>query len=141
MPARRARVRAWRSCCWSRSPLSAPRDRRPRGRSRSACHSTSAISGDPRSGFPGGPVHAITQTTDGYLWIAAEKGLVRFDGLTFRSVVAPPGRRRAPGRRCSASPPDADGGLWARLRGPALVRYRNGAFEQVSVTGRTKERW
>ena len=35
------------------------------------------------SGFPGGPVYAITQTADGYLWIGAEKGLVRFDGLTF----------------------------------------------------------
>ena len=37
-------------------------------------------------GFPGGPVHAITQTTDGYLWIGAEKGLVRFDGLTFQLI-------------------------------------------------------
>ena len=32
-------------------------------------------------GFPGGPVHAITQTEDGYLWIAGDKGLVRFDGF------------------------------------------------------------
>src|SRR4051812_3838984 len=36
------------------------------------------------SGFPGGPTYAITQTNDGYLWIGAEKGLVRFDGLDFR---------------------------------------------------------
>src|SRR3954453_8832207 len=35
-------------------------------------------------GFPGGPVHAITQTADGYLWIGAENGLVRFDGVNFR---------------------------------------------------------
>ena len=35
-------------------------------------------------GFPGGSVHAITQSIDGYLWIAADKGLVRFDGLVFR---------------------------------------------------------
>ena len=35
-------------------------------------------------GFPGGPVHAIAQTPDGYLWIGTEKGLVRFDGLSFR---------------------------------------------------------
>src|SRR3712207_2145766 len=43
--------------------------------------------------FPGGPVHAITQTADSYLWIGAEKGLVRFDGLTFRLLEpkgAPP---------------------------------------------------
>ena len=35
-------------------------------------------------GFTGGPVTAITQTTDGYLWIGTEKGLIRFDGLNFR---------------------------------------------------------
>src|SRR5215470_8073244 len=29
-------------------------------------------------GFPGGPVYAIAQTPDGYLWIGTEKGLVRF---------------------------------------------------------------
>src|SRR5918997_4228723 len=30
-----------------------------------------------QQGFPGGPVYAITQTADGYLWIGTEKGLVR----------------------------------------------------------------
>src|SRR2546426_2870438 len=35
-------------------------------------------------GFPGGPVYAISQTPDGYLWLGTEKGLVRFDGLNFR---------------------------------------------------------
>ena len=37
-------------------------------------------------GFPRGPVYAIAQTTDGYLWIGTEAGLVRFDGLNFRIV-------------------------------------------------------
>src|SRR6516165_9031028 len=35
-------------------------------------------------GFPGGNVAAIVQTTDGYLWIGAERGLIRFDGLNFQ---------------------------------------------------------
>src|SRR6266853_6337667 len=34
-------------------------------------------------GFPDGPVYAIAQTPDGYLWIGTDKGLVRFDGLNF----------------------------------------------------------
>jgi ligand-binding sensor domain-containing protein len=38
------------------------------------------------TGFPGGSVYAITQSADGYLWIAAEKGLVRFDGLRFELI-------------------------------------------------------
>ena len=29
-------------------------------------------------------IQSITQDADGYLWIAAEKGLIRFDGLAFQ---------------------------------------------------------
>ena len=35
------------------------------------------------SGLPQNTVHAITETQDGYLWLATEGGLVRFDGLKF----------------------------------------------------------
>jgi ligand-binding sensor domain-containing protein len=35
-------------------------------------------------GFPRGPVYAIAQSNDGYLWIGTKGGLVRFDGLNFR---------------------------------------------------------
>lgn len=34
----------------------------------------------------GGPVRAITQTPDGYLWIGASKSVVRFDGFSFHPV-------------------------------------------------------
>src|SRR5215510_7311514 len=35
--------------------------------------------------------HAVAQTTDGYLWIGTEAGLIRFDGGSFSRWVAPPG--------------------------------------------------
>jgi hypothetical protein len=35
------------------------------------------------SGLPQNTVHAILETQDGYLWLATEGGLVRFDGLKF----------------------------------------------------------
>ncbi len=35
------------------------------------------------SGLPQNTVHAIAQTRDGYLWLATEGGLVRFDGVQF----------------------------------------------------------
>ena len=35
-------------------------------------------------GLPQNSVHAILQTHDGFLWIATEGGLARFDGLNFR---------------------------------------------------------
>ena len=66
-------------------------------------------------GFPGGPVHAVTQTTDGYLWIGAEKGLVRFDGLTFRLIEPKGTPNAAPAVLGVVAAPD--GSVWARLRG------------------------
>jgi len=40
------------------------------------------------SGLPQNTVHAIVQTHDGYLWLATEGGLVRFDGLKFTVIDA-----------------------------------------------------
>ena len=80
-------------------------------------------------GFPRGPVYAITQTADGYLWIGTEAGLVRFDGLNFRLIT-----------HASASFPvtgvlgltvDNEDNLWVRLHGPTLLRYRAGVFEDA----------
>jgi signal transduction histidine kinase/ligand-binding sensor domain-containing protein len=81
-------------------------------------------------GFPGGPVYAIAQTADGYLWIAAEKGLVRFDGLTFR-LFQPAGLNPGTGPTVLGVAAAPDGSLWARLRGPALLRYRDRSFENI----------
>ena len=36
-------------------------------------------------GLPQSSVHSIVQTPDGYLWLATEGGLVRFDGVTFQT--------------------------------------------------------
>jgi len=36
-------------------------------------------------GLPQSSVHSIVQTADGYLWLATEGGLVRFDGFTFQT--------------------------------------------------------
>ena len=36
------------------------------------------------SGLPQNTVHSVLQTRDGFLWIATEAGLARFDGLNFR---------------------------------------------------------
>jgi len=83
-------------------------------------------------GFPGGPVYAVTQTADGYLWIGAEKGLVRFDGQTFRLLEPKGTPNTAPA--VLGVVPGPDGSVWARLRGIALLRYRHAAFENIIAT-------
>jgi ligand-binding sensor domain-containing protein/signal transduction histidine kinase len=84
-------------------------------------------------GFPGGPVYALTQTADGYLWIGTEKGLVRFDGLSFR-LFDPSASTAAAGPTVLGVATAPDGSLWARLRGPALIRLHNGSFESLFST-------
>ena len=84
-------------------------------------------------GFPGGQVYAITQTSDGYLWIGAEKGLVRFDGINFRlfhnanTPLLPVGPVRG-------LVTDSEGALWIHWGGARLLRYSGGKFEDVSST-------
>ena len=83
-------------------------------------------------GFPGGAVYAVTQSSDGYLWIGTEKGLVRFDGLTFQLLTAKPDPNSAPAVLGLVAA--ADGSMWARLRGIALLRYHHQTFENILTT-------
>src|SRR5439155_300766 len=84
------------------------------------------------NGFPRGPVYAIEQTKDGYLWMGTEKGLVRFDGLRFHlmqsALPAQPSLSHVLGLLA-----DKDGRLWLRLRRPGLtlLRYDDGIFRDV----------
>jgi ligand-binding sensor domain-containing protein/signal transduction histidine kinase len=99
-------------------------------------------------GFPRGPVYSIAQTADGYLWIGTEKGLVRFDGLSFRLIQS-----TLPGlpllSHVLGLVTDNDGSLWARLRRPTLVHYHNSVFQdsmealgniRFTVAGMTRAR-
>src|ERR1700743_3462646 len=81
-------------------------------------------------GFPRGPVYAITQTADGYLWIGTEAGLVRFDGWNFRLIKDDSGAFTT--TSVVGLVPDTNGCLWVRLQDLAVVRYCKGVFERPS---------
>lgn len=83
-------------------------------------------------GYPGGPVYAITQTSDGYLWIGTEKGLVRFDGLTFR-LFQHSNTPALPTGPVLGLATDGEGKLWLRLR-TSILRYSEGKFEDISAS-------
>jgi signal transduction histidine kinase/ligand-binding sensor domain-containing protein len=82
-------------------------------------------------GFPSGPVYAITQTADGYLWIGTAKGLIRFDGLNFHLFQQSNGAT-VPGGPVLGLIADSEGNLWVRQQGAGLLRYRDGRFEDLS---------
>ncbi len=80
------------------------------------------------TGFPGGSVSAVAQTKDGYLWIGTDRGLIRFDGLNFRTFpqAIPESFPIGPVRNLVT---DAEGNLWILLQSTKVLRLHNGKFE------------
>ena len=64
-----------------------------------------------QDGYFGGLLSAITQTTDGYLWIGTESGLLRFDGVRF-VPWSPPMGQQLPSSRIRSLLGARDGSLW-----------------------------
>jgi ligand-binding sensor domain-containing protein/signal transduction histidine kinase len=82
--------------------------------------------------LPQRSVIAITQTPDGYLWAGTQEGLVRFDGVTFRTFD----RQNSQGLKINyvaALLPDRAGALWIGTGGGGLTRYSEGSFRTFTV--------
>ena len=82
-------------------------------------------------GSAGGIVRAIAQTTDGYLWIGTDSGLVRFDGFNFRAAPFSSTGLFSDARVLGLTK-DSDGKLLVRLQASGLLRQSNGHFESVT---------
>jgi signal transduction histidine kinase/ligand-binding sensor domain-containing protein len=81
-------------------------------------------------GFSFGAVYAIAQTSDGYLWIGTDRGLVRFDGKGFR-ILENKDAPSLPSGRVLGLIADSENNLWIRLAAEGLFRYRNGAVTDM----------
>src|SRR5215831_11706534 len=79
-------------------------------------------------GFTAGSVTSFAQTPDGYLWIGTEKGLIRFDGLTFRLFQQANPTSLSIGA-VQALMTDAEGNLWILLQNTRILRYHDGKLE------------
>lgn len=83
------------------------------------------------SGLPQNTVHAVLQTSDGYLWIGTEAGLVRFDSTQFETFT----RNDTPqlgSNLIYSLMQDRFGALWIGTSG-GVARRRGGLFESFSV--------
>jgi ligand-binding sensor domain-containing protein/signal transduction histidine kinase len=80
--------------------------------------------------LPGESITAIAQTSDGYLWVGTDKGLIRFDGLNFRHFerAQPDPIPIGPVRTLVV---DASDNLWILLQNTQVFRYHNGIFEPI----------
>src|ERR1700728_2113360 len=82
-------------------------------------------------GLPQNSVHAILQTHDGFLWIATEGGLARFDGLNFRVFQQTNEPVFTSDDICCLAE-DSRNGLWIGTA-DGLIRESRGAFKHFGV--------
>jgi len=75
-------------------------------------------------GVPSG-AHELAQTKDGYLWLAAESGLFRFDGVRCQRYQPERGDP-IPSQDIAALLATPDGGLWIGFRPYGATFLRNG---------------
>ncbi|MEO7275844.1 MAG: two-component regulator propeller domain-containing protein, partial [Vicinamibacterales bacterium] len=81
-----------------------------------------------KDGLPQATVNAVAQTADGYIWLATEEGLVRFDGIRF--TVFDPSNSGLAESHITSLRAARDGALWIRT-GEALYRHAAGTIKPV----------
>src|SRR5438874_4975328 len=83
-----------------------------------------------KDGIPG-PVRAIAQTPDGYLWLGTEAGLYRFDGIRFVLWESRFGERLA-GSSIWSLLSAHDGSLWIGFGSGGMSHLRDGRLQNYS---------
>lgn len=85
---------------------------------------------DSDDGLPDTQINAVAQTTDGYLWLGTRRGVVRFDGLTFK-LYSPEDTPELPTGTINSLSVDSKGRLWiGTARG--LVVCEGGRFRRIA---------
>ena len=89
---------------------------------------------DVDDGLPSARIYAVVRTSDGYLWLATHKGLVRFDGIRFVvfDTSNTPGMKDD---RASCLLVDRRGDLWAGTSGGALLKRVGQVFQAQDLGG------
>lgn len=76
-------------------------------------------------GLPQNSINALLQTRDGFLWVATNGGLARFDGVHFRSFGLQHGLRAA---LITSLAEPSHGELWVGTSGGGVSRWQRGRF-------------
>src|SRR5260370_4625118 len=84
------------------------------------------------NGLPQNSVHQILQPRDGYLWIATEGGVARFNGIQFTVFNQENDPAFTSNDTCCLAE-DRRGGLWIGTS-DGLLRYAEGAFRRYTTT-------
>lgn len=85
-------------------------------------------------GLPSGAILAMAQTRDGYIWLASQEGLARFDGVRF-DVFNSANTPQIQNNFMTALLTDRDGALWIGTLGGGLLRWSDGSFTSWTEAG------
>lgn len=83
-------------------------------------------------GLPQNTIHVILQTRNGYLWMATEEGLVRFDGMQFK-VFDKQNTREMKSDRVQVLLEDREASLWIGTP-DGLLRLKDGRLTTFTTT-------
>lgn len=78
-----------------------------------------------QQGLPEATIYSIGQTTDGFLWLGTQRGLVRFDGVRFTPIRDPGTSLETLWVRDVLA--DSENGLWLATDGAGLLHFKDGA--------------
>lgn len=87
------------------------------------------------SGLPQNTVHAVVQTSDGFMWFATEAGLVRFDSVDFK-VYTPKSEPQLASEVVYGLIEDRSGALWIGTAN-GVSRLSHGSFHAFPETAGT----
>jgi ligand-binding sensor domain-containing protein/signal transduction histidine kinase len=85
-----------------------------------------------QDGLPQNRIQAISQTSDGYLWIGTPAGLARFDGIRF-AIFDSSNTPAFHDDSILSLYVGRDDTLWIGTEGGGLVEYRGGAFKSYGA--------
>lgn len=85
---------------------------------------------DDENGLPQNSVYALLQTSDGYLWLGTEEGLIRFDGIHF-TTYDDSNTEAITNNYMYSLFEDNKKRLWIGTRGGGLLVYENGTFKRI----------
>ena len=81
------------------------------------------------NGLPFSHISALAQTKDGFIWIAGESGLLRFDGVDFKKFD--PAVVGVHSVNCLCA--DSDGGLWVGSEEEGVSLLKNGTMQHWDI--------
>lgn len=85
-----------------------------------------------KTGLPINTVNSITQSKDGYLWLATYEGIARFDGKGF-VIFNEQNTLTLKTNQFFVSTAASDGSVWFGTKGEGAIRYKDGVFQAFTT--------